>query len=111
MLREAERVRVQSDIDLQPHTTLKKGEMGTIRRTVVDALGVYSIDIQMDTFHKGLVDWNNEAHLVAPELDAIAGLGTITACVGNAAAREGLPISGVRLEEDVRYGELQKVAR
>lgn len=71
MLREAERVRVQSDIDLQPHTTLKKGEMGTILRTVVDALGVYSADILMDTIHKGLAEWDNEAHLVAPEIDLI----------------------------------------
>lgn len=71
MLVERARVRMGHDVDLMPHTILKKGEEGTIVHVEADALGVYSVEIKMDKLHKGLAEWDNAAYLVAPELDAL----------------------------------------
>jgi hypothetical protein len=74
MLTTGMRITCKEEIDLRPHTTIKKGETGTIVHTTSDALGVYAVDVHMDCYHKGLVEWNNEAHIMAPEVGALNGL-------------------------------------
>lgn len=66
------RAQVLSDISLEPHTVLKKGEKGTIIHIEEDAEGIYEADVRMDNVHRGLADWNNVAHLVEPELSSLA---------------------------------------
>lgn len=73
-LRAGMRVLMMSDVDLRPHTLLKRGEKGTVKETEVDALGVYAVNVRMDKEHKGLRDWDNCAYLVAPEIEAVAAI-------------------------------------
>jgi hypothetical protein len=65
------RVRLSRDVDLMPYTVLKKGECGTVTYAEADAAGLYSVDVKMDRTHKGLASWDNEAHIVDPELEAV----------------------------------------
>lgn len=61
-----DRVVVTEPINLQPYTTLREGETGTVRE-VVDEMGVHGVVVEMDQPHKGLCNWNNEALVVEPE--------------------------------------------
>lgn len=73
-LRAGMRVLIHRDVDLRPHTTLRKGERGTVRYTEADALGVYAVNVHMDKPHEGLRQWGNCAYLVAPEIDAVGAV-------------------------------------
>lgn len=59
---------VLSEICLLPYTTLLAGETGTVVSSVADDAGLYSIEVLMDLPHKGLAAWDNQAHLMGPEL-------------------------------------------
>ena len=71
MLAKMRRVIVLSDVDLRPHTTLLKGEAGSIVKEYEDDGQVWGIDVLMDNRHKGLDEWDNTAHLVEPELSQV----------------------------------------
>jgi len=71
MLAKMRRVTVLSDVDLRPHTTLLKGELGSIVKEYGGVDQVWGIDVLMDRYHKGLDEWDNTAHLVEPELSQV----------------------------------------
>jgi hypothetical protein len=50
-----DRVAVRKDIDLQPYTTVRGGELGTVARIDMDG----NIDIRMDEEHPGLRSFSN----------------------------------------------------
>ena len=70
-VRRGSRVRLSEDVNLLPHTVLRKGETGVVLKTEEDAAGVYSAEVRMDRHHSGLNMWENVAHLVDPELAAV----------------------------------------
>lgn len=69
--RNAARVVVTQPIDLQPHTTLETGETGTVVRIYDDDGEIWAVNVLMDKFHKGLAEWNNEAHIAYEALSNI----------------------------------------
>lgn len=86
MLRNAARVRIRRDVDLEPYTILQAGELGTVVHTYNDAQGVWGVDVRMDKRHPGLAEWNNEAHLVDPELGALEPVSSYLGLLSSLAA-------------------------
>lgn len=105
--RQQKRVRIREDIDLQPWTTLKQGEQGSVVNVETDASGIVSADILMDEKHAGLNRWRNEAHIEGPELDALEFSSrnrphAVTMCVSSIVACLGVAmLSGVATAETI----------
>ena len=75
------RVVLSRDVNLMPYTTLLRGELGTVVYVETSEHWVPSVDVMLDKHHKGLVEWDNVAHLAGPELEALTPLPASLFCL------------------------------
>lgn len=78
------RVRLTRDIDLQPYTTLRRGEQGTVVASEFEHGGWTWIEVQMDKEHEGLTMWRNVAHIADPDINAVEVLKKQEPCFSSA---------------------------
>lgn len=70
-LLKGKRVVFSGDVDLMPHTIVRRGEQGVITRACADAEGLVSLEVLLDKHHKGLREYDNHAYLEDPELEQV----------------------------------------
>lgn len=60
-------------VDYSPHTTIEKGERGTVV-ALEDAFGEPAVEVRLEKFHFGLCEWMNTVLLVGATVNVLKDL-------------------------------------
>lgn len=83
------RVRITSDIDLDPHGVVKRGEMGTV--VTHDEVTGYA-EIELDEHHEGLNEYRNRMWIIPPYA------GEVLRCLEVIGAERAVCVTAARVE-------------